>query len=238
MAWKRFLAVSCSHGEYADEESLAEVLRFKAAYKPHTVMHLGDALDFTALRAGANGTKDESSSLEKDFDAGTQFLERLEPTHFWMGNHEDRVTRLIGHHNAVISYAASRVMGEITGLCGKMHCKVIPYDNELGWVKFGDTLFGHGHMFSMAAIREHAEAFGKCVFGHLHRTGIERARTRQHATGYCVGWLGRKQAASYAKSNRSRLAWNNGYAHGEYNDKYAVIRIEERHPEFGWRSPL
>lgn len=232
------MAVSCSHGQYADPDSLAEVIRFKSAWKPDVTFHLGDALDFTALRSGAKGTKDESESLEKDFEAGTSFLEQYEPTHFWMGNHEDRVTRLMGHPSAIVSRAASSVMNEILDLCRKLHARVIPYDNEEGWLKFGDTLFGHGFMFNQAAIRDHAEAFGKCVIGHLHRTGIERGRTRQNATGHCVGWLGKNQKASYAKTQRARLAWSNGFGWGEYNDKHTVVRIEERHPIAGWRPPL
>ena len=232
------MAVSCSHGQYADLTSLDEVIRFKEAWKPDTTMHLGDALDFTALRGGALGTKDESASLEDDFSAGTQFLERLEPTHFFLGNHEDRVTRLIGHHNAITARAASSVMGEISDLCRKLGARIIPYDNEQGWVQLGDTLFGHGYMFNQTAIRDHAETFGKCVIGHLHKVGMESGRSRQKATGYCVGWLGRNQAASYAKTNRSRLAWSNGFAWGEYSDNSTIVRLEEKHPTAGWRCAL
>lgn len=232
------MAVSCSHGQYADKDSLDEVIRFKQAWKPHTTIHLGDALDFTALRGGAKGSKDEAAKLELDFDAGTNFIERLEPNLFFMGNHEDRVTRLLDHPNAITSYAASKVMGEISDLCRKLKARVIPYDNEEGWVLIGDTLFGHGYMFNQMAIRDHAETFGKCVIGHLHRVGQERARSRQGATGYCVGWLGKNQMASYAKTHRARLAWSNGFAWGEFSDNSTIVRLEERHPVAGWRCPL
>lgn len=238
MAWKRGLAVSCSHGQYADPASLNEVIRFKKAWNPHVTLHLGDALDFTAFRAGAKGTKDEAAKIELDFAAGTRFLERLEPTHFFMGNHEDRITKLLDHPNAITSYAASKVMGEISDLCRKMHARVVPYDNEEGWVKFGDTRFGHGFMFNEMGIRDHAEAYGKCVIGHLHTPGMAHGRTLDPSVCYCVGWLGRNQMASYAKTNKSRHKWNNGYVWFEYNDQATVIRLEEKHPTAGWRCAL
>ena len=48
-SWKRFLAVGCSHGHHADQALLKKVLSFKARWKPHTTIHLGDVVDL-ALR--------------------------------------------------------------------------------------------------------------------------------------------------------------------------------------------
>lgn len=236
MIWKRFLALGCSHGQYADPESLSEILRFKREFKPHTTMHLGDALDFTAFRAGAKGTKDATERIEFDLDAGLDFIKELRPNVYFLGNHEDRINRFIGHPDAITSYAAAKVMNEVSETCRKMRTQIVPYDNELGWLRFGDALFGHGYMFNQNAIRDHAETFGKCVFAHLHRTGIERARQRDGAVGYCVGWLGQKQKAGYAKTFRSRLAWNNGYAWGRYSDSQTIIRLEEKHAVNGWST--
>lgn len=234
--WNKFLALGCSHGQYADPDCLAEILRFKKSFKPNLTMHLGDALDFTAFRSGAKGTKDAGEKVELDLGAGLDFLKQLKPNVYFLGNHEDRINRYIGHPDAIISYAASKVMSEVEQLCRKTKTEIVPYDIDLGWRQFGDTLFGHGYMYNQNAVRDHAETFGKCVFAHLHRTGLEKARQRNGATGYCVGWLGRKQAAGYAKTFRSRLAWNNGYTYGYYNDKYTIVNLVEKHPTAGWLS--
>ncbi len=58
--WKKFFAVGCSHGHLADQSALATALKFKSAWKPDTVMHLGDFMDLAALRSGAKGTPDEN----------------------------------------------------------------------------------------------------------------------------------------------------------------------------------
>ena len=51
--WKKFMAVSCSHGHLADAKATKAALEFKKRFKPDTTLHLGDAIDLAALRAGA-----------------------------------------------------------------------------------------------------------------------------------------------------------------------------------------
>jgi hypothetical protein len=237
MAFKRFLACGCSHGELADPVALEAVLAFKRSWKPDTTIHLGDFCDFAALRSGAAGSKDEAASLADDITAGTNFLEQLEPTHIFDGNHEERIYRLLESPNAKVAYCAQKLMGELNDLATRLGARRVPYDIDEGWLQFGDTLFGHGYMFNQAAIRDHAEAFGKCVIAHLHRVGQERGRVRKDATAHCVGFLGEKKKFGYAKTNKSRLAWSQGFAWGEYSDEHCIVRLEQCGPA-GWRLPL
>ena len=75
--WKKFLAVSCSHGHLADARATKAVLEFKKNWKPDTTLHLGDAIDLAAFRAGAMRSPDSSdraASIAEDFRAGTNFL--------------------------------------------------------------------------------------------------------------------------------------------------------------------
>ena len=37
--WKRFMAVGCSHGMYADPKAIDGVLKFKERWKPHMTVH-------------------------------------------------------------------------------------------------------------------------------------------------------------------------------------------------------
>ena len=71
--WKKFLAVSCSHGHLADAKATKAALEFKKRFKPDTTLHLGDAIDLAALRAGAMrnpDATDRASSISEDFRAG------------------------------------------------------------------------------------------------------------------------------------------------------------------------
>lgn len=237
--WKRFLAVSCSHGNLADPNALKAVLKFKAAWKPHRVIHLGDVFDFSSLRSGADGTNDEGTDLFDDFHAGTRFLQQLEPTDVFIGNHCDRAYKLAQSNRAKVAYAAGRLISDYETLVkDELKAKLYPYDIDEGWLNLGDTLFGHGYMFNELAVRDHAEAFGKCVIGHLHRVGMHRGRRRDLATCYCVGYLGTRELFTYGKARRARQSWSQGFAWGEYNDKATIVRLEERNGDSEWRLPL
>ncbi len=59
---KKFMAVSCNHGNRADPEALKAVLAFAKDFKPDLKVHLGDFVDMTAFRSGAKGTGDECDS--------------------------------------------------------------------------------------------------------------------------------------------------------------------------------
>lgn len=237
MAYKKFLALGCSHGQMADAEALAAILRARDKWRPDTVIHLGDAIDCTAIRAGAKGSSDETASLSDDLAAGFKFLKELAPSYFLDGNHEDRIPKLLGHPNALTRYAAQELDNELNDLCRSLRCQRIGYDIETGYIRLGDTSFLHGYMFNQAAIRDHAETFGKCVIAHLHRVGQERGRAHNSPTAYCVGWLGRKELAFYAKTNRSRLAWSQGFAYGEYNDSECIVNLYQKTGS-EWRLPF
>lgn len=78
--WKRFMAVGCSHGHYADKALLKEVLAFKKRWDPHQIIHLGDAIDLACFRTGAINTKDDSTDPTSDIESGLLFLSQLEPS--------------------------------------------------------------------------------------------------------------------------------------------------------------
>lgn len=236
--WKRGMAVGCSHGNLADQSALKAALDFKKRWKPDTTLHLGDAFDMAALRSGAKGTADESKDIDEDWKAGQSFLERLQPDLIFYGNHEDRISRLTHSPNALVKLAALRCQQALQDVAKSVHAKIVPYDIETGWRQYGDTLFGHGYMFNEMAIRDHAELVGKCVIAHLHRVGQERARRLGGATGYCVGMLADKTKMDYAKHQKAKTKWSNGWSFFEYCDDETVIWLTERTKTGEWRTPL
>jgi len=219
--WKRWAAVSCSHGSDIDPRAREAALKFFDAYKPHERLHLGDAIDLGAMRAGARRDPDEpdrAQSLMDDLLAGLSFLHELRPTRFFHGNHEARAASLCHSGNAIVAHAAACVMARIEDDLARYKTEIIPYAGlQRSCIRYlGGTAFLHGALYNVSAARDTAEALGThCVFGHTHRVAVESARTLADAVGYNIGSL-IKLDAEYAASRRATLAWRSALAYGEY----------------------
>ncbi len=240
-SYKRFLAFGCSHGSLVDPKAVAKVAKFKAAFKPHTVIHLGDVYDFAAFRHGAPGTKDEAASLAPDINAGSRLIEELEPTNVIIGNHDVRVWKLADHPNAIIAHAAACCRNEFLTACERVHAKVLDtYDINKSWIELGDTKVLHGFMYNEMAMRDHAEHFGKCMIAHLHRAGADSGRRNDHPTCHCVGTLSSVGRAEYANTRRATARWSHGFTWGEYNDKECHVNLSQcpQGEATNWRLPL
>lgn len=242
-SWKRFLAVGCSHGHHADQAILRKVLAFKQRWKPHTTLHLGDAIDLACLRAGAAGSADDAVDPEGDLYDGLTFLSQLEPKVYFLGNHEARLNTLMDSPRAIVSALAARVMSQIQDRAKQMRCEVIDYNFQTGWRQLGDALFGHGYMINENAVRDHAEAVcggtaTKVVIAHLHRVQQAEGRNRAHPTGYCVGWLGDVNAMGYAANRRATTSWSRGFAWGEYCDNETVVWLAKETRQNDFRLPV
>lgn len=240
--WRKFVAVGCYHSTFACQMAADAVMGFVERYKPDARIDLGDVHDFTGFRAGAKGTKDESADISLDYNAGRDWLKRYRPTHRCKGNHDHRIDKLIGHPNAVVSMAAGAVANSLRELDEENGTIVKPYKRRGVWLKFGDTLFGHGFMFNQMAIRDHAEHFGKCVIAHLHTPGMMHGRRLDNPVCWCVGTLARTDLLEYADTHRQTDCWAHAISFGEYSDDYCeVILIEQLCGHGGpepWRLPL
>lgn len=229
--WKKFVAVSCSHGEIISASARYELLTHLEQFKPHTTIHLGDFIDTTAFRAGGNHS--EGGNVSADIEAGFAFLREYHgyATHkryTFCGNHEDRLWRLADDARPIVADLAQRLILDIHNLGAKMGSEVFEYRDGQMWRLLGNTLFGHGVLFNEFAARDHAEMLGmNCVFGHTHKLVQSPARTRNHIVGYNIGWLGDRKKAEYAKARRATTAWANGFAYGYYNDESTKVILHE-----------
>lgn len=239
--WRKFLACGCSHGHLADPKATGAILKFRQAWKPDQVWHLGDAVDLAAMRSGAQrdpDSGDRAQDMQDDLLAGLGFLQELEVTKYFLGNHEDRLHRLAHSPNAVVSYAAGAVLGHMADAMRKLKAEIVPYAGlrPEACRQLGDTLFLHGSLYNMQAARDTSEALSSnCVFVHTHKVAVERARTQKPFTGYNAGCSVRLDV-EYAKNNRSTLSWCHGFAWGEYTDNSCIVRLEQLSPHY--RLPL
>lgn len=235
---KKIFAVGCSHALAADPLAVRAVLSFRESFKPDTTLHLGDAVDVTALRSGAGGTADESKPLEPDVDGGIELLKALRPNVFMWGNHEDRLTRLRDHPNAIVSYAANQIANALNDCCKAIRCRVVPYTGIYQGVVYGGYRYMHGVLFNENSVRDHAETFGNCVFAHTHRAGMATGRRSDSPNGFCVGTLTRRENMDYAKTRRSTLGWSQGFVWGYYSDKWSQLWLHEQpHGAKIWQLP-
>jgi hypothetical protein len=235
--WKKFMAVGCSHGYWADPTALEAVLKFKKAWKPDMAIHLGDYMDETPWRAGA-GDVDNLHNLNLDIEMGLDFLTRFEPNLLFNGNHDIRVWEALDKGDAIRRAKAEDVIQSIHRILPKHTEFVESYNIMSPSVRtIGDTQFLHGVMYSENAVRDHAAHFGKCVFAHLHKVAIAPANRLDSPSGYCVGYLGDINKFSYAVRRRAISQWSQGFAWGEYSDKECIVYLNERNREGEWHLP-
>jgi hypothetical protein len=241
--WRKIMGAGCNHSVFACQQAQDAVLGFRERYKPDVCIDLGDVHDFTAFRSGAKGTKDESANVELDYQAGVEWLRRYHPTHRCNGNHDHRIYKLLDSNNAIVAHAAGKVAEDIRRVDAENGTVVRPYKRRENWFEFGGTLWGHGFMYNMQALRDHAEHFGQCVIAHLHTPGEARGRRLDRPAAWCVGTLADPSRLEYADMRRNTDTWAHGFIWGEFNDSSIVLRLERQECSCGngqeeWRLPL
>jgi predicted phosphodiesterase len=235
--WKKFMAVGCNHGSWADPTAIAGVLKFKSRWKPDLRIHLGDYMDTTSFRSGA-GIKDHIEDIKDDLLKGVEFLTQFEPTLLFNGNHDIRVWESLDDSNAHRRFAAQEIIEKIRKSISKKTEFVEDYNITTSIRTVGDTNFLHGFMYNDNGVRDHAAHFGKCVIAHLHKVTVAPASRMDSPVGYCVGYLGNEAKFEYATRRRAISQWTHGFAWGEYSDKECIIHLNQRTKEGEWRFPV
>jgi hypothetical protein len=243
--WKRWLAVSCSHGHLANAEACKAALEMKRRWiRPgDTTLHLGDFVDLSFLMGNARRGPDSperGNSIREDFDAGLNFVRELAPQFIFEGNHEHRLTALQRSPSAIVAHCCTSALSEIHNLAKDLRAKFIPYDIETGWHVLGGTAFGHGFMFSESAVRDHVEMLRRpVVMGHLHRVDRSPGRCIGAPVGWSIGCLADIASMGYARRMRSVTRWSHGIAYGEYLDGGDGCTVNVVSPVGGvWRLPV
>lgn len=226
------MAVGCSHGSRANQKALEAVLRFRDQYKPSEIIHLGDAYDLAALRAGAlsnAASEDAADDYMDDIDQGRRFLNDLRPTVFCLGNHDERAKRFLQHHNAVVRGFAEAVWTRMLEPI-KRHTKVfVEHHGVLPncWYELGGYKWGHGTLFSENFLRDSAETWGNCVVAHAHRAGQATGRRSDNPLALSPGTLADLPAMEYAHKRRGTLAWSHGIVFGEVSKDQAHLYVHQ-----------
>ena len=179
--------------------------------KPTYRIHLGDAFDFRALRGKASD-QESRERLGPDIDAGCEFLKAYKPTHWLLGNHDERIYKAARSDVGTLEKMATAVIQQIEA--SVPHTKIIPYDSRLGVLTLRNSLsFVHGYHSGENAAKEAANVYGNVVMGHVHSFQQATVKSLLPRTGYSVGCLCRTDM-DYNKTNTAKLRQGNGWAWG------------------------
>jgi hypothetical protein len=247
--WKRLLAVSCSHAKYADKEGWNNLLEFKEKFKPHSILHLGDFIDLSALMSNGAGSGSDGDEVTPDIDTGLvhlrQLMEGCKDPWVLCGNHEDRAWKLTHSKNSVTSYCAFKIIQSIEDTTKKLKARLIPYSGIEQIVDIADLGFTHGTIYNEQAASHMAGHYcngrrRKICFGHTHKVAIASAKTLHGGTGYNIGCMTARGSLEYAKNRPSTWAWTQAYLWGEYCEtlNQSVVQITQKQHGEVWRMPI
>jgi hypothetical protein len=167
--YRRVMAIGCTHGDLIHPQHYADAMEFKRRFRPDIRFHLGDIVDTACFRGGATGSKDEFRSPRDDMSAAARLIEEYRPTHLCWGNHDWRLYELMSHPKAIVATLAGQLWLDLQTRLTKLRTQTVPYDIQDGWIYLGGCAWGHGYMYSMMALRDHAEMLGKpVVMAHTH----------------------------------------------------------------------
>lgn len=236
MKFWRGVWVGCTHAQLMLPQAYDALETVFDKWKPKVIGHLGDYIDTTALRAGADGSRDEGEDIGLDLEAGFDFLNwyfgrKASVKVLTLGNHDIRPERFLGHPNAMKRYLAEAMQERTQSTFKRLGLTVLPYDIKRGWFDYSGALWGHGYMVGEQAVRDHAEMTARETYiAHLHRIEERFGRSLGSPMCRCIGWLGDEHKAGYARHRRATLAWSNGFILTEHNGKEThawQIRMDE-----------
>jgi predicted phosphodiesterase len=199
---KRILLWSDTHLPYQHKPTVANLLKFVAAYKPDEVLFLGDLIDFKPVARWSKDTIWERGELmQKEADEAKKFLGEFReaysgPANIVLGNHCER------WNNYLTRYAPGLFGLDVLRLESVFHfdafnVKVKPQPYQLG----AGVIAIHGKKLTQvaagSAMKELARHGKSIVQGHSHRLGIVYETKDRKRFGMECGWLGDIRKASY-----------------------------------------
>jgi hypothetical protein len=212
------VAMADNHGDLACDDTLNQILSFTKRVKPTYRVHMGDNWDFRWARRGVDKSSAEAKEgLEDDLNAGIKWIESYRPTHFLMGNHDDRIRQILHSTDSIKDKEdMQKILDLMHRTLRKVGCKVIKnYNVRTGRIKLGPITFIHGFSHGQNALLKDARTFGTpgggfCM-GHLHRLEQLNIEAYDGGAAWLCGWAGRQEAADYSFRMPGSLRWQNGF---------------------------
>lgn len=231
---KTFLFASDLHGDKQNPDAVEAMLKHCDELKPDVRVFGGDLFDFSPLMRSADSAE-KNESMSADVEAGLEFLEKFQPNHFLLGNHDDRLWLTAKKSSiGIVRDTANMGIKDITNRCRRINCKMYPYDVEKGVLRMGKLTFLHGYYHGITATKRHAETFsqpgGLVVHGHIHSLQMHTIPRVGGGAGISAGCLATTRM-EWNKAKVNRLAHECGWVYGEFSNKgwvaYMAKKVED-----------
>jgi len=239
MIFKKFIVAADNHGSMIHQESLKVLLKFKADWKPHYTIHLGDNFDFAPLRGGAS-PDEKAGGLSEDYTAGIAFLDHFKPNYLTLGNHDDRIWQMANTTtNGVLREHCLGLAQSAERQFTKRKIKWISYKvGNFLRLPEGGPKFIHGFHSGVNPAKMHFERYGPCVHGHVHTPNQYTGRHIDGGEAFSIGCIGDIDQMEYADRYTAKLGWRQGFAYGIINTKTGSTKIwQVTKEEDSWISP-
>ncbi|MAI05000.1 MAG: hypothetical protein CMA07_04755 [Euryarchaeota archaeon] len=237
---KSFVYASDLHGDKQDYDATHELLNFVEDFKPDIKIFGGDLFDFSPLMRNADAAE-KNASMESDVEAGMEFLNKFEPDHFLLGNHDDRLWQTAQNHSVGLVRDTARMgIKDIQKVCRKIKCKIYPYDVDKGVLSLGKINFVHGFYHGVTATKRHAETFGVngglVVHGHIHSFQQATIPKMGGCAGVSAGCLA-TISMGWNRAKVNRLAHEAGWVYGYFSNKsWACYTVRRFDGKFLWNG--
>lgn len=222
--WEPFLGASDLHGSHQNRKVVKSFFEFMDTWKPKHRFSLGDDMDITALRKGADDDE-KNTPLRYDINMALEFHARFRPQDKIDGNHCFRLHRTAAK-NGLLGELCRKLVEEIDAELKKLGVRRHPYGKR-SYVQFGDTKLVHGIAGGVGAARKHAMHFGRCMFGHIHAKDMATfGRVESPVTAYSCPALC-KLDADYNAGHLETLRQENGWIYGVKNKRTGKTQINQ-----------
>jgi hypothetical protein len=215
--WKKWASAGDIHGDQQDRKANKAFFKFQDLWKPDIRILNGDLWDFRPLRNGA-GPDERRESMQADFLAGMDWIERFKPTHFNLGNHDDRLWELAYRkQEGPLTDLALRGVNDISEKLRHLRCKLLPYDKRAGLLRIGHAKWIHGFgMAAMTGARRHAMIYGSIHVNHFHSIQSVSIEGIDNRIGCICGCLC-KLDMDYNARHLGALMHRHGWRYGVVN---------------------
>lgn len=172
--FSRVAFISDVHLRYENKLAVRVAFDFLADYKPDIVLLAGDIYDFYEI-SDFDKSPTRVSTLQDEFDEGRYFIKAIDElapeVHFLIGNHEDRLSRLISRNPGLFKLRSLDI-AKAAELPERWH--IHPSQTHF---KLGKLTALHGDIKGIkSAVHPARTLFQKlkrsCIFGHFHRFGV------------------------------------------------------------------
>lgn len=173
--FERLLILSDTHVPYQDQNCIKLSIKVIKAFKPDTVIHIGDLLDFYGFSRFDNKDPRKMGRLQQELDEGHSLLKEWRK-HFngdfflLRGNHEYRLTKYINNNAPELHELPSLKLQSLLKL-DEIGVKYV----ESGRMDFNGLLVKHGDL-----VRNKS---GYTAFGEMEKSGISGISGHTHRLG-------------------------------------------------------